>query len=902
MKNFLNKFKYFIIGGITVVSGTIYAAALQPSFNPSLIPVETNKYYLGSTSPDRVWAGLFVNQICLSGDCKTAWPVGGGGGGVGTFSTSTVAGNTSLLINYPNNATDVVLIGSTSGTSTAEVFFDPNIQSYRIGSSNIASTTFMGVQFFPTIGQGFHYGGTNGQLNVISTSTLASYLFTPTSYGMSTSTITNFVGGLFSPASSTFSGPFRLPALTQGYTFVGSTGLVGTISSSTLAANMALNCATITGSADLCDGVDDAGSGADQWSPHPHLGASATTSTIAIGTTTMATNINQLSISSSTASQLGLFAGTGIAGWTVRNAGGNIYFSTTTVTGTATSTISALEIDGATGTTTIKGAGLRLFGAPRFLDFYANANNPTVRSGLTFFESSEAAQFGVWYDGSGSLGNNKLVFHDPVNAVDRFTFLRGGAMGIATTAPQWSLSVASTTMPQIGLLGNNTDAIWTLRSIGNSFYLATASPTTFATSSISALTVNSDNIVRFGNNTATCIALTGDAGLCDGGDASSSFSGSPNSIIVSNAAGNAIVATGTQLTVGNILATTTATSTFMGPIISKARQIIVGSGATVPYVSTGGGDPSYFLINRSSQNQDGSLLFYTNGACNWEFGMPGGGDLLMKSCTGTDPATFTTRWFISSTTGAVGYGTEQPTGSMEVATSSPSQRSQLTITNKNTGAGSRGSQLALCSSQGGWCGYFSTDVGFNGNQNFAWNWGAFGTGLFMDSNANFGINNTAVTSGSQLTVTGVVDITGQLKIATTTAWLNSSITAVGTTTVQGQINSLTASTSAASTQTINWSSGNTQSIMLTSATTQIVMNATSSNPVDGGKYVLKICQDGSGSRAINWSNPIGLRWTSGTTTITSTANKCTFIGFIYTAQNGNNIYSGIASSTNVDIR
>ena len=58
------------------------------------------------------------------GDGSWATPSGGGGGGGGTFSTttSTVPGQ---FTNFPNNATDIVTIGSNS-TTTAEYWFDPN--------------------------------------------------------------------------------------------------------------------------------------------------------------------------------------------------------------------------------------------------------------------------------------------------------------------------------------------------------------------------------------------------------------------------------------------------------------------------------------------------------------------------------------------------------------------------------------------------------------------------------------------------------------------------------------------------------------------------------------------------------------------------------------------------------
>jgi hypothetical protein len=62
---------------------------------------------------------------------------------------------------------------------------------------------------------------------------------------------------------------------------------------------------------------------------------------VGIGTTTP---MWALDIASTTGSQLALSAGAGIAQWTFRNAGGNLYLSTTTVAGNATSTMPALTI------------------------------------------------------------------------------------------------------------------------------------------------------------------------------------------------------------------------------------------------------------------------------------------------------------------------------------------------------------------------------------------------------------------------------------------------------------------------------------------------------------------------------------------------------------------------------
>ena len=68
----------------------------------------------------------------------------------------------------------------------------------------------------------------------------------------------------------------------------------------------------------------------------------ATNGLLGVGTTTPAW---PFTVFSATQPQIALSAGAGVAQWTMRNAGGNLYFSTTTVAGTATSTPAALTIN-----------------------------------------------------------------------------------------------------------------------------------------------------------------------------------------------------------------------------------------------------------------------------------------------------------------------------------------------------------------------------------------------------------------------------------------------------------------------------------------------------------------------------------------------------------------------------
>lgn len=122
----------------------------------TMIPEADSTYFLGTSSPSviawaRVVADSFFDSDASDGCAtfssnlltSTGVPCGSGGGsGGGTWSTTTsqVAGT---LINYPNNATDVVAIGS-NATTSAEFWFDPNtLQAvFGTGSAGDSSLTF----------------------------------------------------------------------------------------------------------------------------------------------------------------------------------------------------------------------------------------------------------------------------------------------------------------------------------------------------------------------------------------------------------------------------------------------------------------------------------------------------------------------------------------------------------------------------------------------------------------------------------------------------------------------------------------------------------------------------------------------------------------------------------------
>lgn len=183
---------------------------------------------------------------------------------------------------------------------------------------------------------------------------------------------------------------------------------------------------------------------------------------------------------------------------------------------------------------------------------------------------------------------------------------------------------------------------------------------------------------------------------------------------------------------------------------------------------------------------------------------------------------------------------------------------------------------------------------------------ASSTNLFS-TNFNLGIGTlgfaTSTNHAFTLATTSQLFVSNFFRLATTTdvSGKNLAGLSIATSTVirGGQFANTISSTTGATTYTIDWNTGNTQRIILT-GNSNFIINATSSKPVDGGKYTLKLCQDSTGSRTITFITPGQLRWWNGTTTPSSAANTCTYIGMIY--DDTYQVYSVVASSTGVLIR
>ena len=178
---------------------------------------------------------------------------------------------------------------------------------------------------------------------------------------------------------------------------------------------------------------------------------------LGIGTTTPTWLLNP---SSATASQLALSEGAGIAQWTFRNAGGNFYLSTTTVAGTATTSISALEIAGdGFGTTTLRGLNI------------SGQATSTSNVGLNITTGCYAIS-GTCLSSSGSSASSTLLADsNTFSGTNNFT----AKTGFASSTPFARLSVNSEAGEAAFVVGSSTATSFIVDYLGN-VGVATTSP------------------------------------------------------------------------------------------------------------------------------------------------------------------------------------------------------------------------------------------------------------------------------------------------------------------------------------------------------------------------------------------------------------------------------------------
>lgn len=218
---------------------------------------------------------------------------------------------------------------------------------------------------------------------------------------------------------------------------------------------------------------------------------------IGIGTTTPV--LGALTIATTTAPQEVWSSGAGFSSWAVRNSFGTLYFATTSITApNATSTASALSINTnsvvnfsvrptITGGTNSGTGGFAFVTSPTIATptFTTSAVSPILIGG-----SAVGATLNLKATSGAGVGAESILFTLGNNGAITSATMKLSGIGIGTTTPQWPLQIASSTKAQLALSdGSLTSSIFAMRNAGGNFYLATASPSTFATSTNSIFSI-----------------------------------------------------------------------------------------------------------------------------------------------------------------------------------------------------------------------------------------------------------------------------------------------------------------------------------------------------------------------------------------------------------------------------
>ena len=262
--------------------------------------------------------GADLDSTALGSEVTGTLPVANGGTGVATFTSSQLLyGNgTSALTSVATSS--VTCTTGASCTTFTVVGAGGSTITTTLGTSVDLTTEVTGDLPFANLAQ---VAGNSVLGNITGATADAASVATSSLFAGTSGQVLGRVGGTWAGvATTTFS---------TGITYLNGAVTCDTASAAVFGCLSSANWSTFNSKLGSYDA----------WT-HPAAGYSATTSSIAVGTSTAAW---PLTVYASAASQLALSAGAGLAQWTIANEGGNLYFSTTTVAGTATSSPAAIE-------------------------------------------------------------------------------------------------------------------------------------------------------------------------------------------------------------------------------------------------------------------------------------------------------------------------------------------------------------------------------------------------------------------------------------------------------------------------------------------------------------------------------------------------------------------------------
>jgi hypothetical protein len=357
---------------------------------------------------------------------------------------------------------------------------------------------------------------------------------------------------------------------------------------------------------------------------------------VGIATTTPTYLLNPFS---SSAPQLALSAGAGLAQIAFRNAGGNFYISSTTVAGTATTSTSLLEIaSGGFGTTTIRGLNI------------SGQATSTSNVGFNITNGCFAIN-GTCVGGSGSSASSTLLSDfNTFSNTNNFT----GNVGIGTSSPYARLSVVGEVVARI-FTATSTTATSTFSgglAVGSSALnvllngnvgIGTANP-------ISKLYVAGGSVLLDNNNAYQMKNLAGNAVNVATVDGSSNMQFGGAGINVIN-----LGTTDARFGVDN-------NSSFAFITTSGNERLRVTSAGNVGIGTT---TPTY-LLNPFSATAPQLALSAGAGLAQWAF-RNAGGNFYLSTTTVAGTATTSTSAFTILSSGNVGVGTTSPASALDVA-------------------------------------------------------------------------------------------------------------------------------------------------------------------------------------------------------------------------------------------
>lgn len=660
------------VGSLLAGADIVYAAPVS-NIMRNVLPEVTDRFDLGSSTPALEWNGLYVKTICLSGDCKSAWPSGGSGGGSGAatssftatypvkVTTSTSAINYSLL----NMATTTV---TCSGSVACSQFFVIGTTPITItGTDNTASTTLLG--------DNNTFSGNDIFNNTITGSVsgnAGSATVLQTGRAINGVTFNGSIPITINAASSTALGDRNTWSALQAIASASTTNLTA---SNLWLIGQSAGCAQFDTNAKLTSTGVNCGTGGTFTEPfwvYQNSAVSTTSPVMVLASTTIGNGLQNggLTVNGGSTTTLNAYfqSPVGINGISNRGAfGGN---GILTVNGDASN------------------GGVFEF----FRPISSGASNIFT---FTFGDTSNSVlgQINGRTDVSGSTGQLIFKTSNGSSNATAMTINSNQQVMVGTTTAFSTFTVASSSGSQIALLdGSPTSNAWTMRSIANSLFFATSSNSSSATSSISdfilngrtgALTLNAGATSTFTsglqatnfnmigttatntaasgiNLTSGCFAI---AGTCVGGSGAASLSGGTNGMLAAWTSASTLTATGTP-TAANYIATSTLASQF--PYASTTALTVSG----ILYEGSGGAGTVYVGDTNHFMQNNGDLILQANSG-SFRENASGGGAVFMNDSNGGkfqiggSLETYGSLWFNDSR--QLSIGTTTPWGRLSIA-------------------------------------------------------------------------------------------------------------------------------------------------------------------------------------------------------------------------------------------